>query len=257
VTVSPEHRQAAYQRRLDWGAAGGRALVEDAAPGDVVVVVDVLSFTTTLSLAVERGIEVFPHPGASADAAAYAAERDAVLARSRRSGPLDGVVSLSPASLDGVSGIERLVLPSPNGSAISFGLRSAGVTVVGACLRNAAAVGRWVRTASGRVSVVAAGERWADGSLRPAAEDLWAAGAVLDSLGPEGASPECGLAVAGYLAVRDHLGPMLAACASGRELVSAGFDHDVRIAAARDVSEAVPVLRGEAFVEGRDQSVTC
>jgi 2-phosphosulfolactate phosphatase len=250
VTANAEHRQAAYRRRFDWGDAGGAALVEDAAPGDVAVVVDVLSFTTTLSVAVERGIEVYPYPWASVDAQTYAAQRGAVLAGGRREGLAHEAVSLSPASLDDVCGIERLVLPSPNGSSISFALRDVGVTVVGACLRNAAAVGRWLRGAAGRVSVVAAGERWPDGSLRPAAEDLWGAGAVLESLGPEGASPECGLAVAAYLAARHDLGSALADCASGRELVTGGFDRDVQLAAAGNVSAAVPVLRGEAFVDG-------
>jgi 2-phosphosulfolactate phosphatase len=250
VRANPEQGQAAYRRRFDWGAAGARALVQDAAPDDVAVVVDVLSFTTTLSVAVDRGIEVYPYPWASADARAYAGERGAVLAHGRRGGRTGGAVSLSPASLDGVSGIERLVLPSPNGSAICFALRDAGVTVVGACLRNATAVGRWLRAVPGRVSVVAAGERWPDGSLRPAAEDLWGAGAVLHTLGPDGASPECGLAVAAYLAVRDDLGSALADCASGRELVSDGFARDVELAAATDAGDVVPVLSGEAFLGG-------
>ena len=250
MTAHPEHSQAAYRLRFDWGPAGARMLVEDAAPGDAAVVVDVFSFTTTLSVAVERGIEVYPYPWASADARAYAADRDAILAHARRAGPAEaGAVSLSPASFDDVSGVDRVVLPSPNGSAISFALRDAGVALLGACLRNAAAVGRWLRATSGRVSVIAAGERWPDGSLRPAAEDLWGAGAVLYSLGTAGASPECGVAVAAYLAVRDDLGTALADCASGRELIAGGFGRDVQITAACDVSDAVPVLRGEAFVD--------
>ena len=247
MTSHPEHGQPAYRRRFDWGLAGARALVEDAEPGDVAVVVDVLSFTTTLSVAVERGISVYPYPWADSDAPAYAAERGAVLARGRRTGLADGSVSLSPASLDGVSGMDRLVLPSPNGSAISFALRDAGVTVMGACLRNATAVGRRLQSAPGRVSVVAAGERWPDGSLRPAAEDLWGCGAVLAALGTGGASPEAQLAVAAYDAVRDDIGSALPACASGRELVDAGFARDVEIAAAVDACDVVPVLRGDAF----------
>jgi 2-phosphosulfolactate phosphatase len=251
--TSPEHGQAAYARRLDWGPTGAAALVADARPGDVAVVVDVLSFTTTLCVAVERGIAVHPYPWAAADAASYAAERGAVLAAGRREGLATRAVSLSPVSFDAVAGIERVVLPSPNGSAISLGLADAGVTVVGACLRNAAAVGRWLRGRPGRVSVVAAGERWPDGSLRPAVEDLWGAGAVLAELGPDGASPEAGAATAAFDAVRGGLGEALAACASGRELVSAGFDADVAVAAGYDVSTVVPVLVGDAFVEAAGQ----
>ena len=246
---SAEHGQTAYDRRLDWGITGARALVADARPGDVAVVVDVLSFTTTLTIAVECGIEVYPYPWAQADAPSYAAQRDAVLARGRREGLTSGAVSLSPASFDDAEAIERLVLPSPNGSAICFALADAGVRVVGASLRNATAVGHWLADVDGRVSVVAAGERWPDGSLRPAAEDLWGAGAVLSALGPAAASPEACLAVAAYDAVRGDVVSALHGCASGRELATGGFGRDVDLAAEVDASDVVPVLQGEAFVD--------
>jgi 2-phosphosulfolactate phosphatase len=246
--TSPEHGQASYARRLDWGPTGAAALVADARPGDVAVVVDVLSFTTALCVAVERGIAVHPYPWAAADAPSYAAARGAVLAVGRREGLASGAVSLSPVSFDGVTGIERVVLPSPNGSAISLGLADAGVTVVGACLRNAPAVGRWLRGRPGRVSVVSAGERWPDGSLRPAVEDLWGAGAVLAALGLADASPEAEAAVATFEAVSHRLPEVMAACAGGRELVAGGFAADVAVAAAYDVSPVVPVLDGDAFV---------
>jgi 2-phosphosulfolactate phosphatase len=244
-----EHGQTAYDRRLDWGPTGALALVADARAGDVAVVVDVLSFTTTLTLAVERGIDVYPYPWATSDAATYAAERDAVLARGRREGLASGAISLSPASFADVDDVGRVVLPSPNGSTISFALAGAGVRVVGASLRNATAVGRWLSGVEGRVSVVAAGERWPDGSLRPAAEDLWGAGAVLSGLGPADASPEACLAVAAYDAVRGDLETALHDCASGRELATAGFAADVDLAAEVDVADVVPLLRGEVFVD--------
>lgn len=52
--------------------------------------------------------------------------------------------------------------------------------MVGASLRNRRAVARWLTEQAGpteqtgRVVVIAAGERWPDGSLRPPIEDLWA-----------------------------------------------------------------------------------
>ncbi len=246
-TSPAAHGQRAYGVRFDWGLAGARALTAEAEPGDLAVVVDVLSFTTTLTVAVEAGIEVYPYPWAAADAPAYAGDRDAVLATGRRVGLEDGSVSLSPASFDGVSGVDRVVLPSPNGSAISFALASSGVRVVGASLRNAAAVGRAVGGVAGRVFVVAAGERWPDGQLRPAVEDLWGAGAVLAALDLASASPEARVAAAAYDAVRADLARELAECASGRELVAAGFGRDVEIAGAVGVSAVVPVLDGECF----------
>jgi 2-phosphosulfolactate phosphatase len=240
--------QAAYRVRFDWGLAGARSLVSDAAPGDVAVVVDVLSFTTTMTLAVELGIEVYPFPWAAAEAPAYAEVRGAVLARGRREGLAAGAVSLSPASFEGVSGIDRVVLPSPNGSAICFALADAGVRVVGACLRNAAAVGACLRGVEGSISVVAAGERWPDGSLRPAVEDLWGAGAVLATLDADDLSPEARTAASACRGLRHELATALPASVSGRELVDAGFARDVEIAARVDASSVVPVLRDEAFV---------
>jgi 2-phosphosulfolactate phosphatase len=237
--------------RFDWGPTGARALVADAVPGDVAVVVDVLSFTTTLTVAAALGIAVYPYPWARDDAPAYALARGAVLATGRREGRGVGGPSLSPASFESADGITRVVLPSPNGSAIAFGLAESGATVVAASLRNATAVGEWVGQAAGRVSVVAAGERWPDGSLRPAVEDLWGAGAVLSALDLTGAEPEARAAAAAYRDVRGEVGEALAACASGRELVSAGFGRDVEIAAAVDADVVVPVLNGESFTAGQ------
>lgn len=261
VTI-PGHDQSTYCLRMEWGPTGAEAV-----PADIAVVVDVLSFTTTLSVAVERGIEVFPYRWKDARAAEHAMRHGATLAVGRFEALSRGDarhVSLSPASLAEVEGVERLVLPSPNGSTISFALADSGARVVGACLRNASAVARWlapqVRAGAG-VVVVPAGERWYDDTLRPAAEDLWGAGAVLDALlrevGGEDdaggetvtASPEARMAVAawrGAVLPDDLLG-----CAGGRELSVAGFAADVEIAARVDVSEVVPVLQGESFRDAR------
>ena len=65
-----------------------------------------------------------------------------------------------------------------------------------------------------------------------------------------GASPEAATAVAAFDGVADDLASALQACASGRELVEDGFGADVDLAAAYDVSEVVPVLYGDAFVDG-------
>ena len=136
-------------------------------------------------------------------------------------------MSLSPAAMSRVSGVDRVVLPSPNGSSIAFGLDDGGCTVVGACLRNRTAVARWLLMQDGTVAVVAAGERWPDGSLRPCAEDLWGAGAVLALLPDEGLSPEARVAADAFRAVEPSLTASLRGCAGGRELAAAGFAEDV------------------------------
>lgn len=54
----PAHRQSAYALCFEWGLVGAR----EVAPGcDIAVVVDVLSFTTTVTVAVERGTRVYPY----------------------------------------------------------------------------------------------------------------------------------------------------------------------------------------------------
>lgn len=237
--------------RFDWGASGARAIADGA---DVAIVVDVLSFCTTLSVAADLGIVVFPYPSDADDAQAYAAQRRAVLAI-RRQDAAPGQVSLSPASLRSSDALERLVLPSPNGSALSVGLAPLATTVVGASLRNAVAVADWVArehdAATARVAVVAAGERWPDGSLRPAIEDLWGAGAVLAALEDHewpGLSPEAAMAADAYRLIAGREAAHLRACASGLELIEAGFGDDVAVAAEVGMSTAVPLLSDRGFV---------
>jgi 2-phosphosulfolactate phosphatase len=130
--------------------------------------------------------------------------------------------SLSPTTLLRASAVADLVLPSPNGSTICAAAGATGRPVVAACLRNAHAVGEWL-TRQGYgildrpIGVVAAGERWPDGTLRPCVEDQLGAATVLDALS----------SVAGGLSVEAAVA--LAALAS------------------RDV---VPVLRSGAFTAG-------
>lgn len=251
TTAREPYAQSASTLRFDWGLPGALAI----APGaGVVVVIDVLSFTTALSVAADAGIEVFPYRMRDASAATFAADKQAVLAVGRSEAGTVGV-SLSPLSIRAASkqggslnGRGRLVLPSPNGSSISRALSERGATVVGACLRNAGAVALWVqRHAAGQpVAVVAAGERWPGDTLRPAVEDLWGAGAVLAGLAGR-MSPEAQAAVAAYRAVHRSLPDALAACSSGRELIADGHGAEIPLAAESGTSVAVPVLQGESF----------
>jgi 2-phosphosulfolactate phosphatase len=253
VTDSLAHGQTAHRVRFDWGPTAAEHVT-----ADVAVVVDVLSFTTTLSVAVELGIEVFPHPDYDLDAKKLAMRHGATLAlrRFEALAHTDGRhVSLSPTSLAAADGIERLVLPSPNGSAISARYAEQGAVVIGGCLRNATAVGHHVADVlgdRGSVVVIAAGEQWPEGVLRPAAEDLWGAGAVLtalaDVIGRDAFSPEARLAADAFAVTSPRLGEEMRACASGRELIEKGFPEDVEMAAAHDASKVVPHLVGASFV---------
>ena len=210
----------------------------------LVVVVDVLSFSTCVSVALDRGIEVVPARWRDEGAAALAEEHGAVLA-----GPRSGSgLSLSPASIRRAAGVQRLVLPSPNGATLSAELAQQG-TVIAACLRNASAVARacavhLARGDDALIAVVAAGERWPDDSLRPAEEDVWGAGAILDALDRDDlATPEASAARDAFRTAAAR-GLPLEGLVSGRELVEQGF----AIAAELDASTSVPRLTGGRFV---------
>lgn len=221
---------------------------------EVTVIVDVLSFTTTLSVAADMGVEVLPYRWAGGDPASFARKHHAALAVGR-SVARPGQISLSPASLRAAKPLPaRVVLPSPNGSTIACHLAATSGTVVGSCLRNLTAVAAWICTryppGGAGIAVISAGERWTDGSLRPCLEDLIGAGALLACLRERGwvhPSPEAAAAEAVYRGARQHLPEALRTCASGRELAAAGFGGDVDVAAETDASGSVPLLTSGVF----------
>ena len=100
------------------------------------------------------------------------------------------------------------------------------------------------------MSVIAAGERWPDGSLRPALEDLLGAGALLSALAEledYAFSPEAEAAMATFRGTAS-VPNAVRRCASGLELAHTGFADDVEIAVEMNVSTSVPVLTEGAFV---------
>jgi len=240
--------QAAFGIRFGWGPSALRRLAPNAAPG---VIVDVLSFSTAVDVAVSRGVTVLPYRWHDGSEAAFAESHDAEVAQQRRSP--EGW-TLSPTSLAGAPAGLKLVLPSPNGSALTFGASEAGATTVRVgCLRNAAAVASRCEPDE-TVAVIAAGERWrgATGPLRPALEDLVGAGAILSALARHRAvelSPEARAAVAVGEAMVSDLGPMLRQCGSGVELIDKGFGSDVDMAAEYNVSTTVPTLVGNELID--------
>jgi 2-phosphosulfolactate phosphatase len=237
--------QDSFSARFEWGTSGAQAL---AAGVDVLVIVDVLSFTTAVEVALTRGAVVYPYRYRDDSAATFALRIRAELAVTRERVSREAPYSLSPASLSSIPMDTRLVLPSPNGSAISVLAAELGRPILAGCLRNAAAVAAAAHDRGDVIGVIASGERWGDGSLRPAYEDLVGAGAIIDGLPVDGRSPEAEAAVSAFLASREHLQDCLLNCASGRELVTLGYAADVQIASELNVSDTVPVFRSGAYV---------
>jgi 2-phosphosulfolactate phosphatase len=227
----------------EWGFHGVRTF--DGQVG-ALVVVDVLSFSTCVDIAVANGAAVIPLLHGDMGAARIAAAaRAAEVAGPRAS--REHRYTLSPASLRTLAPGSRLVLPSPNGSALSAAaLRTPLLT---GCLRNARAVARRAAGIAGAapVAVIPAGERWPDGSLRPAIEDLIGTGAILDALGAA-CSPEAEVALQAFRCAQPRLAEVVRGCVSGQELIARGYPDDVDLAVELNVSGEAPLLVGGAYV---------
>jgi 2-phosphosulfolactate phosphatase len=229
--------QREYRIRCEQGERGLLAIADGVRH---FVIIDVLSFTTCVDVGVSRGAEIIPYRWRDEGAQVFAGARGALLA-GRPGSPYSLVVE----SIATLAAGTRLVLPSPNGSTLAQ-LAAERATVVAACLRNASAVSAYLNEQDGAFAIIAAGERWADGSLRPCFEDVVGAGAIISGL--RGArSPEAESAAAVYTAVRDRLSDVLFQCSSGRELVERGHPRNVELAAQLDVSSCVPILREGSF----------
>jgi 2-phosphosulfolactate phosphatase len=241
---------------VGWGADG----LHDLAPrSDVVVVIDVLRFTTAVDVAVASGAAVYPYRWHDRTEAEYASSLGAELAVKGFDVDDEHPWSLSPVALSRIAAGTKLVLPSPNGAALAVAAREAGTAlVIAGCLRNAPAVGRWLAARGGPVGVLAAGECWpgANGPLRPAVEDWLGAGAIVTATDPLGAAstPDAIAAADSFTGAADRLAWMLAESVSGRELRGHGRDKDVAMAAEHGVSECVPVLHDNCFIDGWGQS---
>ena len=242
---------------FDWGAEGLAALGPTVR---AIVIVDVLRFTTCVSVACSRGAVVLPYEWNDASVDDYATRHRALVAGRRRESP--SAWSLSPTDLLAIPTGTRLVLPSPNGSALSFRAAEFGATVIAGCLRNATAVAGVLAAraqAGERIAVIAAGERWECDSrgtenapLRPALEDLLGAGAIITrtmALGVQRdrVSPEALASSAAFCDAEMELAARLSRCASGQELIERGWVDDVVTAGQLDADDCVPVLREHAF----------
>jgi 2-phosphosulfolactate phosphatase len=239
VNTGSAFNQQRWNCRCEWGPGAIAAL----APADVVIVVDVFSFTTCVDVAVSRGGAILPYLWNDSSAAEFARTHGAELAGRRRVAKY----SLSASSYLEVPRGFRCVLPSPNGARAALAAAESGSIVFAACLRNARAVADAAGRAGGTFNVIPAGERWADGSLRPCLEDWLGAGAVLGHL-PGSRSPEADAAVALFERYRPSLSETLRRCASGRELEERGQMNDIALAVDLDVSACAPCFDGTAFV---------
>jgi 2-phosphosulfolactate phosphatase len=168
------YTQHPYRCRFDWGRHG---VLQAALRGDILVIVDTLSFSTATVTAVHSGGSIYPCT-LEEGAAALAQRIGGEAAVSRYDVPHKGRFSLSPATYLHLEPGTRVVLDSPNGATCSRYASQVPFLFVGA-LVNAKAVATVVSSLLEQkdlsVTVIACGERWKtpseDGELRVALED--------------------------------------------------------------------------------------
>jgi 2-phosphosulfolactate phosphatase len=230
--------QSRFDIRFDWGSQA----VEHLGPiSDAIIIVDALSFTTTVSVAVKRGAVIYPFPHRNEFLQEFARSVGALVAGHRS----EGGYSLSPASVKSIPPGTKLVLPSPNGGTLS--LLTGNKPTLAGCFRNSRAVAEKSGQYGNKIAVIASGEKWSeDGSLRPALEDFLGAGAIISHLRGS-ISPEAASARASFWEMKSGLLSGLLNCASGKELTEMGYSEDVCLAAELDVDDCAPVLEGGAY----------
>lgn len=234
--------QAEFEVRCEWGENGVAHLTP---LSDVVIIVDVLSFSTCVEIATRRGALIFPYPWQDESALAFAVSVGAELADSKRS---DSGYSLSPQSMLAIPQGTRLVLPSPNGSALT--LQTGQTPTLTGCLRNYQAVALAAQKYGPNIAVIPAGEKWPDGSLRPALEDWLGAGAIISQLKGQ-LSPEACAALAAFRGIPANVENLISQCGSGQELIERGLKENVVLAAVLNVSDCAPVLVNGAYIRAR------
>ncbi len=227
-----------FEILCEWGEQGVLTMSSRA---DVIVVVDVLSFSTSVAIAVARGASIVPCRCGDSEAGALARSTGAELAAPRG----ESRYSLSPVSYLDVPRGTRVVLPSPNGATLS--VAAGDLPTLTGSFRNAAATARAAAAIGRRVAIVPAGERWPDGSLRPALEDWLGAGAIAAAC-DGGLSPEAQAAADAFVAAEPALLERISDSQSGRELIELAYVRDVELACEVDVSVCVPEIKGGAYV---------
>lgn len=239
--------QAPFQCRMDWGVRGAK---EASDRGDIIVVVDVISFSSAMVNAVHNGVVVYPFPrtGDIKEFGELTGAEPCILERSRAREL--GLPSLSATSFNESHRGKKFVISSINGATcVKVATNKDNYIFVG-CFLNAEAVARVVnkikKETSKNITVIACGERWKSINdepleLRPSIEDYLGAGAILELL--DGTkSPEAKVCISAFRDSKDDLVELIKDSSSGRELLARGFPEDVSFCSRLNSFTEVPFL---------------
>jgi 2-phosphosulfolactate phosphatase len=243
--------QSPYTCRVEWGRRGAR---EAANRGDIVIVIDVLSFSSTVVSALNYGALIYPFPP-NLNGKDYALKINAEYILGRAEAAKVGKPTLSPVSFNEEHTNKKYVLTSLNGAFCTWIASKVPALLIGSLLNAssvAAAANQLSLHNNANITVIPCGELWSNGveeedSLRPAIEDYLGAGAILSYLEGE-KSPEAEVCSGAFLYSKTNLERLIWDCGSGRELRERGFEADVKHCSQLNAYQTVPVLRNNHFV---------
>lgn len=244
--------QFSYSCRVEWGKRGVR---EAAERGDITVIVDVLSFSSTVVSALQYGAHIYPYPP-HLDGKKYADSVGAEFILGRSEAVKLGKPTLSPVTFSSAHSNKKFVLCSLNGAYCTWVGAKVPVLLIGSLL-NASAVANKINQMKAklnkRVTVIACGEQWNDpkegeDALRPAIEDYLGAGAILSKIEGD-RSPEVEVCIGAYESVEHKIHQLIWESGSGSELRQRGFESDVKHCSRLDTTDTVPMLKDGHFID--------
>ncbi|RDU36844.1 2-phosphosulfolactate phosphatase [Neobacillus piezotolerans] len=252
------YSQAPYPVRVEWGRRGAR---EAAERGDIVIVVDVLSFSSTVVTALHAGCEIFPYPP-HLDGKAYAEQVGGEYILGRSEAAKFGKATLSPVSFNSSLKGKKFVLTSLNGAFCTWIADKVPALLIGSLL-NAEGSAQAANTLRERlkadITVVPCGEQWSDpadheDTLRPSIEDYLGAGAILSWLDGE-KSPEAQVCIGAFQSSKHKLSELIWESGSGRELRARGFEADVIHCGRLNAFATVPLLSENKFIHAHEKFI--
>jgi 2-phosphosulfolactate phosphatase len=243
--------QSPYTCRVEWGRRGAR---EAANRGDIVIIVDVLSFSSTVVTALNYDAVIYPYPP-NLDGKDYAQRINAEYILGRAEAAKAGKPTLSPVSFNEEHTHKKYVLTSLNGAFCTWIASKVPALLIGSLLNasSVAAVANRLRLQkNASITVIPCGELWSDGkeeedTLRPAIEDYLGAGAILSYLEGE-KSPEAEVCMGAFFHAESKLDEWIWDCGSGRELRERGFGADVKHCSQLNAYQTAPLLKNNHFV---------
>ncbi len=217
--------------------------------GRVVVVIDVLRFTSTVIAALEAGAkEIIPVQDVetASKLAGPAPRRAKLLAGEKKGEPIEGFdlfnspLEFEPERVGGAT----IIMSTSNGSRAVVAASRASRLLICA-INNISAVAREIEDLD-NVSILCSGS---DGEI--AIEDLYCGGLLIEALKSRIAHDDLGDAGLSALMLARYAGSdtekLLRLSRRGKDLVIAGYEEDIIYCSKKDMSVAVPELKRGAL----------